>query len=83
MNPKTVMGISFTAVFVLSILSAITAIQADSILKVKHLPDLRTTKSVSTETVKVDTENKNIKLFGSNTDEKFLEPSILNNQLKN
>jgi len=82
MNSKTILGISFTTVFVLSIISAVTAIQADAVLKVKHLPDLRTTKSVSIETIKtaMSTENADITSFN---EEPILESSILNKQLKN
>jgi len=82
MNPKTILGISFTTVFVLSMISAVTAIQADAVLKVKHLPDLRTTKSVSIETVKADMTDENADLT-SFDEETVSEPSILNKQLKN
>lgn len=82
MNSKTILGISFTTVFVLSIISAVTAIQADAVLKIKHLPDLRITKSVSIETVKTTMSTKNVDLT-SFDDETISEPSILNKQLKN
>lgn len=82
MNSKTILGISFTTVFVLSIISAVTAIQADAVLKVKHLPDLRTTKSISFETVKTDVAIENAAL--QNFDEYTIsESSILNKQFKN
>jgi len=83
MNPKTILGISFTTVFILSIISAVTAIQADAVLKVKHLPDLRTTKSVSIETVKTDMTSKNVELTSFGEDISISESSILNKQLKN
>lgn len=83
MNSKTVLGISFTAVFVLSIISAVTAVQADAVLKVKHLPDLRTTKFVSIETVKTDMTNVNVDPLNFENKAKIAESSILNKQLKN
>ena len=83
LDPKTILGISFTTVFVLSIISAVTAIQADTVLKVKHLPDLRTAKSVSIETVKqtISTENQDLTSFDDETN--ISGSSILNKQLKN
>ena len=83
LDSKTILGISFTTVFVLSIISAVTAIQADTVLKVKHLPDLRTTKSVSIETVKqtISTENQDLASFDDETN--ISGPPILNKQLKN
>ena len=83
LDSKTILGISFTTVFVLSIISAVTAIQADTVLKVKHLPDLRTTKSVSIETVKTDMSTKNVDLTSFDDEARISEPSILNKQLKN
>lgn len=82
MNSKTILGISFTTVFVLSIISAVTAIQADAVFKVKHLPDFKITKSISIETVKTDMSTENLS-HASFDDETISEPSILNKQLKN
>jgi len=50
---------------------------------VKHLPDLRTTKSVSIETVKTDMTAENVDLTSFSEDTSILESSILNKQLKN
>ena len=83
LDSKTILGISFTTVFILSIISAITAIQADTVLKVKHLPDLRTTKSVSIETVKTDISTKNVELKSFDDETNISGPPILNKQLKN
>ncbi len=83
MNSKTILGISFTTVFVLSIISAVTAIQADAVFKVKHLPDLRTTKSVNAETVKIDMSNENADPTSFYDEARISESSILNKQLKN
>jgi hypothetical protein len=83
MNTKTILGISFTTVFALSIISAVTAIQADAVLKVKHLPDFRTTKSVSIETMETDMKTENVDLTSFGEDTGIVESSILNRQLKN
>lgn len=83
MNSKTILGISFTTVFALSIISAVTAIQADAVFKVKHLPDLRTTKSVSIETVKTDMSTENVDLTSFDDEARISESSILSKQLKN
>ncbi|HSF28127.1 MAG TPA: hypothetical protein VLA53_03775 [Nitrosopumilaceae archaeon] len=82
MNQKTILGISFTMVFVLSIISVVTAVQAEAALKVKHLPDLRTTKSVSFETVKTAITTENV-VISSSDEDTISEPLILNKQLKN
>ena len=83
MNSKTILGISFTTVFALSIISAVAAIQADAVLKVKHLPDLRTTKSVSIETVKTDITTENVDLANFDDETRISESTTLNKQLKN
>ena len=83
MNSKTILGISFTTIFVLSIISVVTVIQADAVLKVKHLPDLRTTKSVSIETVKTDMSDEKIELRSFDKESNISEHPILNKQLKN
>lgn len=83
MNSKTILGISFTTVFALSIISAVTAIQADAVFKVKHLPDLRTTKSFSIETVKTDITTENVDHTSFNDEAEISESPILNKQLKN
>ena len=83
MNSKTILGISFTSVFLLSIVSVATAIQADTVFKVKHLPDFDAIKSANLETVKTDKMAENVDLM--NIDEKttFSEPLVLNKQFKN
>jgi len=83
MNSKTILGISFTSVFLLSIISVATAIQADAIFKVKHLPDFKTTNSVNLEKVKTDMTSENADLTSFGEDKSISEPSILNKQLKN
>ena len=83
MNSKTILGISFTTIFVLSIISVVTVIQADAVLKVKHLPDLRTIKSVSIETVKTDMSDEKIELGSFDKESNISEHPILNKQLKN
>lgn len=58
MDSKTILGLSFTSVFLLSMISVVTAIQADSSFKIKHLPDFKTTKPVNIETVKINLKSE-------------------------
>jgi 5-enolpyruvylshikimate-3-phosphate synthase len=83
MNSKTILGISFTTVFALSIISAVTAIQADAVFKVKHLPDFKTTESNNIETVKTGISNENLDFTSFNDEIQISDSSILNKQLKN
>ena len=83
MDSKTILGISFTTVFILSIISAVTAIQADAMFKIKHLPEFKTTKSESIEKVESKITNLKTDLKNLNEDIEFSESSNLNKQLKN
>ena len=83
MNSKTILGISFTTVFALSIISAVTAIQADAVFKVKHLHDFKTTESSNIETVKIGMPTENFGFTSFNDEIQISESSILNKQLKN
>ena len=83
MDSKTILGISFTTVFILSIISAVTAIQADSMFKIKHLPDFKKIKSQSIEKVGSKMTNLKNDLNNLNEGTEFSESSILNKQLKN
>lgn len=68
MKAKTILGISFTTVFVLSALSTITAMQADSMFKIRHLPDFKSIKSDDVISIGYDTPNEKIKSV-------FVEPT--------
>lgn len=83
MNSKTILGISFTSVFLLSIISVATAIQADAVFKVKHLPEFKTTKSSDVERLKTDVPSENLDLASFDDETQISESSILNKQLKN
>ena len=81
MDSKTILGISFTTVFILSTISALTSIQADAMFKIKHLPDFKTTKFTSIE--KVETDLSTYKVNPTSFDEPISKITILNKQLKN
>lgn len=81
MKTKTILGISFTTVFVLSTISAITTIQADSMFKIRHLPDFKTSKSENFSENPSDYVEKiemNLNQF-----EIGIENSLKQNKLKN
>lgn len=83
MNSKTILGISFTTVFALSIISAVTTIQADAAFKLRHLPDFKTTKSSDIERLKTDMPTQNLGLISFDDVTQISESSILNKQFKN
>ena len=81
MNAKTIMGISFTGVFVLSIISSVTAIQADSLFKIRHLPEFKTKKSDNMENIQTSLpESEKIVTV---LDESSFNYRNLNNHFKN
>ena len=82
MDSKTILSISFTTVFLLSIISAVTAIQTDAMFKIKHLPDFKKTKSEHFETINLDMTAEKIDQ-SLDTESNISEQSILNKQLKN
>ena len=85
MNPKTVLGVSFATVFVLSIISAVAVIQADTAFKIKHLPNLRASQeSINIERVSITVATDKIAGLTSFSDDLGITaPSLLNKQLKN
>jgi hypothetical protein len=80
LNSKTILGLSFTTVFILSTLSAITAIQADAMFKIKHLPEFKQTKS---ENVIMRLDPSIEKIEPSFDKMVIMTQSSLNMQLKN